>query len=377
MVIINLIPVAAGGGLQNALSFLTELSMTDVSFKFTVFVRKGSELELFCIERNLPYRSFNCAFLFRIWYEIFGNYSFARKNDVVVIFTLFGTAPLFRGHSIAISGFARSNIIERQVDFWAFLPFWKKWIKNIKDELIRKLVSTSDVIILETNRLIELARSNEVFNDTPLRLVNMAPSSLILKRLKEIPGAKRFDSRCEVGVANFIYLSGAHPNKNIHRLGPFFKEIIELGLKVNMTVTLPEGAYFDKIMEEFSRLGINSVLNNIGPIKPDDVPKVLLESDVVINVAELESFSNNWVEAWASRRLLVCKDAGYARDSCGNAAIYIDLDNVQASAVEVYKVMIDADRYKSYIDAGKLKLKELPSTKEKFREYVKIIEEFI
>lgn len=50
----------------------------------------------------------------------------------------------------------------------------------------------------------------------------------------------------------------------------------------------------------------------------------LEEVDVILLLSELESFSNNVLEAFSSRTPLVISDRDWARASCGNGALYVD-----------------------------------------------------
>lgn len=377
MVLINLYPISAGGGLQNALSFLTELQCAKINFNYFVIVRRDSILHEFCISKKLPCIYFNDGLIGRICFELFSFYMVVKSQNARIIFTLFGNPPLIRPKVTCISGFARSNIVESQVDFWGFLPIRKKVVKVFKDILILKLVRLSDVVILETQRLVRIAKYNNTFGSAKVYLVNMSPSALIINKLRSINELNSQVNINRFAEHSILYLAGSHPNKNVHRLAPFILELNRLGLIVKLVTTLPEGNYLNSVTKSFQELGIYNKINNVGVISPNDVPQIIEKCSALINVAELESFSNNWVEAWASKRLLICKDSGYSRESCGDSAIYLNFDNVQKAASEVFYALTDMKKFEVYITNGISKLNNLPSSNEKFNEYIKIIEKFL
>lgn len=372
MVIINLYPVAAGGGLQNALSFLTELKQGRNTFKFFIMVRQNSELHFFCEENKLNYFSFEGGLVGRLKYELYGFFKRTRALKPSVIFTLFGSAPIVRPKSKVVCGFARSNIIESEVKFWGFLPFRQRLIKSIKDKIILLAMRNADVLILETRRLVRISKESNIFGDSIIELVEMAPSSLIINSLKKIQDFKAVGGFSTNHKYRILYLSGAHKNKNIHKLPFIFKELEALGLDVTLVTTMPSSTYLDEVLTIFDNYSLKC--ENIGPIEQDKIPSIIEGCSAIINVAELESFSNNWVEAWASRRLLICKNSGYARESCHDAAIYVDFEDVQKSAKKIKEALVDNKVYQRLIKNGEAQLASLPNSQMKFKLYEKIIE---
>ncbi|WP_286295415.1 glycosyltransferase [Vibrio apostichopi] len=366
--LINLYPVSLGGGLQNASSFITMLASDNKRRKDSVVVvRKNTTLERLCIESDIDVLSVSDSFLGRIFIEFLYIKYLCVKFEIERVFTLFGNTPLNRPSCKCISGFAYSNIIEKNVDFWFFLSRRSKLLARIKDWIRLKSSLRSDVIILETYHLHKIAKQNRTFNNVELKVVQMSPSSM----LNSLSALNRNDVLSDLKIEyNILYLSGAHPNKNIHRLAPI---ILELNYKLNikLIVTLPKSDYTNTVTSAFYSMGIIDKLKNIGPITPDQVGSCLEKSDFIINVANLESFSNNWVEAWASGRVLICNDKSYAYSSCENAAIYIDLDDPKKAA----ELIISAFSKKNELqNAGNELLKRLPSAKKRYEDFWHVIE---
>lgn len=373
MLIINLYPVSAGGGLQNAFSFLEELKRQGVSLTcYIIYVRENSELELFCINNGLNYKSFKTGKIGRIIYELF-TFKFQTKNyDTLIIFTLFGNCPFNSPKkAIKISGFARSNILESDIDFWDFLPQNKKIIKKINDKIILFLMRKSHSVVLETPRLVNIALKSKCFRDAKIFLVSMSPSSYIVDKLFKVP-------KLNVEIKNnvrILYIAGPHPNKNIHKLAKFFS-ILNRGEKnFILQVTLESSTYLSSILEVFAQYNITDKIECIGSLKQHEVPDAIAHADALINVAQLESFSNNWVEAWASGRLLIARDASYAKDSCGDSAVYIDLDNPRDGAKAVAEAFENQFIYDGYTTCGYKKLDQLPTASEKYALYMEVINE--
>lgn len=50
----------------------------------------------------------------------------------------------------------------------------------------------------------------------------------------------------------------------------------------------------------------------IGTVKPDKINSLYERSNALINISDLESYSNNYMESWKASVLLICSD----RDFC-------------------------------------------------------------
>lgn len=374
MVILNLFPVSAGGGLQNALSFMRVLSeqKKDVGFEYILLCRKGSEIEEAAKELNIKYSAFVGGTLGRVCFELWRGRQIAKKYNAKCIFSLFGNAPLTATNTITISGFAYSNIIQKEIDFWGWLPWHQRLKKYLIDFFRYWMAYRSDIIILETDYLYARAKE-DVFRGKDLRVVKMAPSRVVVDALSFISSTDDSSLPIESNVFDILYLSGAHPNKRIHLLAPLFKELVGYDKKYRLVTTLPNGAYLQSIVDAFYNNGISAHHVNIGSVPSGRVADVLRTVKAVMNMAKLESFSNNWVEAWAARLPLLVTDAAWAKASCSEAAIYVDIDNPSVSAKSIHSSLSSNKVVYELIESGRKMLSELPSAEQRVGQYFEII----
>lgn len=289
-----------------------------------------------------------------------------KKNQASLVFSLFGGAPLFSPGIYKISGFAYSNIIQPEIPFWGFLPPLQRLKKGVIDLFRRWLAQAADEIILETDYL-KTRAEGVLFKHAKLHVVKMAPSLLVTKELHE-----RAESDKE--TFDILYLAGPHPNKRIHLLGTIFSQLNAGSRKFRLITTLPSNSsYYRQVELSFIENSCPEALHNIGPVSPNSVGRLIVGMDAMINVALLESFSNNWVEAWAANIPLITTDADWARASCGDAAIYIDPTNPRASAEKLLAILSNPDAIKQLVLHGQSQLQSLPTAQEKFDQYMTII----
>lgn len=372
MYLINLYPVAAGGGLQNAYSFLNELKSSSYKNECVCILRDNSSLVDFCIENEINFEKVPDSKMSRLLFEFYFFNRIAEKYKSKVVFTLFGNPPLNSPGITKISGFARSNIIEKSVNFWGYLNILKRVKMLLLDKVILYMMRRSDVVILETERLRRLSLKHRTFGKAKIEVVNMSPSSTLLDSLKNTE-KRKIGNKIKI-----LYLSGAHPNKNIHQVVNLIEYIkVSYDIDISLVTTLDENTeYFRIVSSSFTQKGIFELLDNRGTISPQNISELIQECDALINIATLESFSNNWVEAWASRRLLICRDSGYARDSCGDAAFYLNLDDMENSADSLVSVLFNEDFYDGFCLVGSTNLKNLPTPKQKFECNFEIINRY-
>ena len=93
----------------------------------------------------------------------------------------------------------------------------------------------------------------------------------------------------------------------------------------------------------------------------------------MINVASLESFSNNWVEAWAANVPLITTDAEWAKASCQDAAIYVEINDPMRAANCIDKVFSSVALRKELVENGKKILLTLPTAEQRVQQYLDII----
>lgn len=365
MLIVNMMQIRSGGGLQNSLSFLSSHSLRNKDY--VVVCEVGGAVYRYCGDNNLPTFPIKAGLMGFFYYHFVSMMRARRRFGGDVLFSIFGPPPLVLHGLYAVSGFAYSNIIQNEVDFWGFLPFLQQIKKKIKDRLRLWACKRSREIIVETDYLQARAKGG-CFKGKLVHVVKMEPSLLL-----DLEAAAS-DLLSGVQGVKILYLSGEHPNKRIHVLPRVFKELGRLG-DYTLVTTLPEGSrYLAEIRRAFGLLKISGSFINLGPVNAERISGLIRSCDSLINVALLESFSNNWVESWYFKKPLISTDAEWARASCGNAAIYIDPLNPAESAEKIHGLFSCATRVADLVEKGVDQLNLLNRGAGKHGQYLEILE---
>lgn len=366
---INLVPIVKGGGLQNAINFLLNLDIKELNIiDFSVVLRNDRALIDICKDRGFEYSIINNTFLARLKYELI---FFFGKNKSI-IFTLFGTKPVLTWGAKTITGCAFSNLFYPKIDFWIHLTPIGKMIKKVKD-LYRLLnVRSSDVVIFETELLRKKAVEEFSFSNANTFTIKMAVSSLVEK------GGSFIDFNIQKNKFNILYLASAQPNKRQHLLPEIVKNMLTNGLDdFCFFLTIDEkNNYAKEVLDLISEMELELYIINLGSIESQKVAALIEQCDAMINIARLESFSNNFVEAWQMEKVLFVTDDEWAKDSCGAAAVYLDVEHYETITLSIKNIMENKKLYTDVVKKGIKQLDSYPHPKEKIAQFVEIINNY-
>ena len=374
-VFFNFLYAPSGGGYQNSLSFVETLISLDFDFSnITFFVFSKTELETICKKHKIAYKAISNTVLSKYRFELLAC-TFVCKNDVV--FSLFGPPMLgMDNRSINIGGMAISNVLHKEIDFWGYLGRTSKAIKTIKDVYRKYRYRQLDYWIFETELLKEKAINEFKFPAKRTEVIKMTPSILVSpdRASETILEGKGVD----LNVDNkFLFLCGAHPNKRLHVLPELAKYLDGKGVDFSFIFTLVENSYFSDILVLARKLGVEKYFNNVGPVQPGEVASVISAVDFVCTFSLLESFSNNFVEAWAMRKPLIVTAKDWAEKSCGQAALYVNVDEQSELNQQVFSIINNVEAQQNAVESGLAQLSVHPTVEEKALKYISTINKAI
>ncbi|WP_173495830.1 MULTISPECIES: glycosyltransferase [unclassified Aliiroseovarius] len=358
--------------MQNAVSLVIGIaSIKALRLQTIIACPRGGPVHKACQAHGLTVAPIRAGLVGRIIFELGGGAWVARRNRASIVFTLFGNAPLVSPGLYRISGFALSNILTPEVDFWQDFPPVRRTLKKLKDGFRLWLAQRSHEIIVETDFLAERAR-NGPFRDRIVHVVKMEPSAAVLEALADRP------QRGRASEMRLLALAGPHPNKRLAAMAPIMARLKALrsqqGKAPPELLISIDGAHPQaKAISAAFEAAAAPPPRFIGNVPPTDVGALLQKVDGIINIARLESFSNNWVEAWAAGIPLISTDADWARASCGQAAIYVDPNQPEQAAERIDKAYSSPETLRALALAGNLQLSELGVQGSKIDRYAQIV----
>ena len=373
-IILNFLPLKTGGGMQVALDLLKQVEAHGGEHEWFVVAREGTAFEEYKDTGNVKtIKLVRDSLLDRLFFEHFGCQALLHDLNPDVIYTQFG--PSWPGaRSVRnVVGCAYSNLFYPEIDFWAPYPWYKQLERKFVDYFRLKRLKIANLVVFETKDLSERSVLQGVLEREQSTFVQPAVSSNVIDG---VCGETREQLLSLPEGIRVCLVSTFSVNKNFD----FLIEILDcLALvhkrtDISFVVTLPpENPNVIELLRRADEKGVSSQLINIGPVSYQGCAEVYKACDAAILPANLESFSNNIAESWAMRKPLFITDRSWARSICGDAAIYIDINNPRSVASSITEVLDSQVLIDQFAEEGQRKLREFPTSEERFRSYLGLI----
>ena len=270
-----------------------------------------------------------------------------------------------------IVGCAYSNLFYPEIHFWAYLPLYKRLQKNIIDRYRFYFTRIADVVIFETEHLKNKSLSAPNFNPSEVYTVPMAVSRLVHNTLVR--------SIADVAPSPFkiLYLGASHPNKRQHLLIDIISALIKHGVEdFQFITTMGKNSYSDNILKQIENKGFTKYFINIGVVPVNQVPKIIESCHAMMNIALLESFSNNFVEAWSTKRPLIVTDSEWAKSAVGLGGLYINPLDDNDYVDKIKRLVSDKNYREDLVAFGTEQLNRYPNSDKKISMFLKIIKKY-
>lgn len=355
---INFAPLKKGGGQNVALNFLLSLnSLVTNKLDFHFFVAKDSLAHKYLLVNQsqnitvLPHNPIK-----RILFELFLSKKIILREKVDIIYTYFGIG-MFTRKIPQISGSADSNLYFPEINFWSHYKGVSRFKKWIVDSYRIWGLKRADAVIFE-NKIME-KRSKELFG--------LKETTFIMPSINIDFKSNDFKSLKLNNRHKGLFLCAWQLNKNIMLVPYIALQLKELDIPFEFVLTAPLDNSQEHIefLEIVKSLNVENYINIIGPVKKEDLSSLYQKIDFVFLLSKLESFSNNIIEAWSYKRLLIISNELWAKSICKDAALYVERDNAKAIANEIKKIIGDRMLKEAIIEIASKEILSYPTINER------------
>lgn len=350
-----------GGGLSNVILLLKAYVQEFPLDELVVVCSEGSELEQLKCFHNVNLVSVKRGRfpeVTRLFLGLYGIKKFAKKHRVDVVWSL----NLGSYRRLPVPNVLGVN------NAYQVYP-WKIYKLHPGSPLrvgllrffFRLSLSVSDAVLAQTNLI-----------GSYVKKINTAPENILIVPKAVEGGSEVVSSVLPTGLAekielskkrgfrNWLYVSTAFPHKNHRVLLEAFSELAKRGGGDCLVLTITQ--------EEAISIGGNKVLDLCesgriiftGWVKKQHLRALYDACDACLMPSFIESLSSAHLEAMEWGKPQIVADLPYARDLCGDAAIYVDADNVFLWADAIQKLGDDNSTKMRLIDNGKIIMKGFP-----------------
>ncbi len=375
-IVLNLLPLKTGGGVQVALDFLSHLASRPDAHEWHAVARAGMPFleprfraglaSLVVVPDRLRAR---------IAFELWGGRRLAARLGADVVYTLFG--PHWAALPCpAVGGCAYSNLLYPEIDFRADEPALVRPVYRLRDSYRRRSLMQADGTIFETEEL--AGRAVRLLKLAPERVTCVRPkaSALVDPQARHPPTAALLAGLPE--RFHVLALCGYHPNKRLHLIPEVLRILRARGESgIGFITTLADSPGAAAIFRQAERYGVRDLIFNLGTVPQAGCVELYRRSQAVVLASQLESFSNTIAEAWIQSVPLLASDLAWARSICGDAAEYFRFDDAGDLADRIVGLRAATAHVRQLTAAGQAALADFPDSAARHRQIVAFIERIV
>jgi glycosyltransferase involved in cell wall biosynthesis len=367
---INVSTQKKGGGQNVVLNFLNVYLRDKGNSNRAVFiVAKDSCIHKLLLQKCVPEQIIVVSDnpVKRIFQEFFCVSNLLVKMQVDIIYSYFGYG-LFRCNIPQIVGSADSNLYYPNIDFWSEYKGVKYLVKRFIDRYRVFGLHRAAGIVYETDILEK--KSYEVYRFKGITKT-IKPSISIPESNSHFEFPAQFNKK-----PKGLMLCSWQLNKNIMLVPLIAANLKQKGVPFLFTITAPQDnsdicREFLKLVDEYE---VQKYIYISGTVSKDKLRSLYQQTDIVLLLSKLESFSNNIIEAWTFRKPLLVADEEWAHDICHEAADYVNRDDADAISNQIIKLLNDVPYRDLIVEEGSKVLKKYPSIEQRTQQELDFIQ---
>lgn len=362
--LIDLSPLKSGGGVQLALNFIDFITQSDEAKNIIILVSDKFPF-ITKIPKNIETVIFPATPFKRFWAEHVTLKKFIREQKISHVFTFFGLGLPQLDNIRQVVSVAYPTICYDDSPFWQNLTLKNKIIKKFFQLIRLKRIATADAIIVETSVMQNRMAQQLKMPKEKFHIIPPVPTAYLKNKAHTVQNNK----------GRFLLLSGLNEHKNIWRLIEVAEKIVHTSKDITFVLSYDEISFRQKYQQILRDKPDNvlSCFEFVGSIPQNEIQSAYDEVDALLNVSDLESFSNNYMEAWLSAKPIIASDRDFARDILGSSAIYVephDANNIFDTLVQFTEGEFDTEQM---VAEGKTRLAKLPTLTQRWEALKDII----
>lgn len=240
------------------------------------------------------------------------------------------------------------------------------------------LFKKSDLYQLKNWTKYSVKKASKIFT------ISLASKNDIIKEYKlpqnkvvvTYPGLREIEAnKSKLSMNKYILFVGTlQPRKNIVRLVEAFSRIEDKYPELKLLIVGKKGWFFEDIIESPKRFGVQNKVEFLDFVKDEDMPDLYKNAQCFVLPSLYEGFGLPVLEAMKNGCPVVLSNVSSLPEAGGDAALYVDPENVNDIATKIDKVLSDAKLRSEMIKKGREQVKKF-SWEKTAKETLKVLEE--
>lgn len=370
-IIVNTASTFKGGSVQVAVSFIEScrkfprhtyhVVLSEALYRL---IRVESFPSNFCFYR-IGFRPATRVFSLRSHSRFLEDLEARVRPDCV--FTTSGPA-YWRPRAKHLMGFNLGHYIYRDSPFFRSLSWSRNLYWRLKGAVIKYFISRdADAYVVQTDdvneRLRRWIRSDRVYTVTNTYSSYFEQARGLLPSTSDRLGDE----------FRLLMLSAWYSHKNFGIVRKIIALFRKRGVNgVRFVLTLPNGVFENFFLQEE-----REYIDNVGPVMPNECPKLYQDCDAVFLPSLLECFSANYVEGMVMRKPILTSDLSFARTVCGEAALYFDPLDAEDVASKIEALRASRSLQRRLVVLGAERLQVFLNAEERASKYLQLCRDLV
>lgn len=344
-VLIDASTLMHGGGIQVALAVLANATKDPNEWHAVLSANTARECPSHVMTSLASVRAANSTSHGRLWEAralLADAYHSCRPH---VTFSVFGPA-YWVPPGPHVQGFARGHMIYPETQ--NRLPRRQRTKLRATNAVHRYVIRWGDHFIAESRTVkMRLARIAKVPHER-IAVIPNTYSPAFAERLQSLPSKPRRRTKL-VAVPAAYYV---HKNLEIvPEVAAHLRSLLDGPFRFVLTIP-PTGHGWRRIAADASRLGVEQAVRTLGTIPHAQIARLYRLSDAVFLPTWLESSTATYPESFAAGVPLVTSDLDFARELCGDGALFVDPFDPASAAEALARVLTDEDLRDRLVQRG-------------------------
>lgn len=205
------------------------------------------------------------------------------------------------------------------------------------------VLAVSEATAVDVERELGVPRERVVVVHNGLDLASLAPKPELESQiavLYDLPS--RF----------VLFVGTLEPRKNLLRLVEATRMLIDRGWDGTLVLVGGEGMGAPEVDRTILRLGVGGRVRKLGYVSPSHLPAIYRRAQILVNPSLWEGFGLPPLEAMACHVPTIVSDIPAHREIAGDAACYVDANDISSIAESIEQVWNDDDLRKRMSATG-------------------------
>lgn len=358
---IDCTPLNAGGGVQVAIALLDSLSRTDRRWTAAIPTTMIAQLP-----HHLAFHPNVVVFPKRWKVDLARLHIQLLRLEATfhpdVVFTVFGPA-YFKAKAPHLVGFALPNLVYPPEILWPKPSIWFKLSNQVKAGMLKH----AEQIVVETDTFRRRTVEALGFDPARVHVIGNAVNP-ILERYPPSPLVRPLEGG---GRTRILIPSAWYPHKNLESVIDvavhFRRAYPQLEICFQFTLAPQSGGWL-RLQEAAKKAGVEGYVTTLGALTLDQLATAYHNAQMVYLPTLREASTAVYPEAFHFSRPLVTTDIDFARELCGEAALFVNPDHAAETATAIAALLTNPSLQQALISSGNRQLKcGYPSAEEKFK----------